>query len=159
MNHLLQQISWQQYLSAASAAAIIYYIAVILSCYRTELETLQQRITGIKSTDELQALQYQTAEETALPPAPVHVSAGYAPQDQIISDTDVLAGKLKACITRAADKPFAPAILIPQLKQILQDHQDSAAERPAISHLIVNECEKTGTALLTEEEVDQWWNV
>jgi len=48
--------------------------------------------------------------------------------------------------------------LIPQLKQILWEYESIAAlDRSAINHLVVNECEKTGTALLTEEEVDQWW--
>ena len=76
-----------------------------------------------------------------------------------ISDTDILGGQLRACIARAADQPFAPASLIAQLKQILKQHTALAPdERPAINHLVVSECEKTGTALLTEEEVDQWWS-
>ncbi|MDN3584391.1 hypothetical protein [Mucilaginibacter flavus] len=129
---------------------------VILRCYRPELQNLQRRISGDKPGEELQALQYQPDEE-AIKAAPVHEREKH-PNQEAITDTDILALKLKACIIKAADKPFAPAILIPQLQKILQENQPIAAsERPAINHVIVNECEKTGTALLTEEEVNQWW--
>lgn len=157
MNHLLHQISWHQYFIAAFAAAIIYYLVVILRYYRPELQNLQRRVSGDKPGEQLQALQYQPVEEelkTApaleLPEQPYHEAS--------ITDADILAGKLKACITKAADKPFAPAILIPQLKLILKEHQHIAtSERPVINQLVVSECEKTGAALLTKEEVDQWW--
>lgn len=157
MNHLLHSISWQQYLSAALVAAIIYYLVVILRCYRPELQNLQRRISGDKNDSQLQALQYQPVKEE-MTVATVPGQGRDPHNEESISENDILAGQLKACIAKAADKPFAPAILIPQLKQILQQNTAfPAPERPAISHLIVNECEKTGTALLTEDEVDQWW--
>ena len=157
MNHLLHQISWHQYLTIAFAATIIYYLVVTLRYYRPELQNLQRRMSGDKAGEQLQALQYQPAEDEAktalvqdLNQQPYHKDA--------VTDSDILAGKLKACIVKAADKPFAPAILVPQLKLILKENRHiTASERPALSRLIVNECEKTGTALLTEEEVDQWW--
>jgi hypothetical protein len=157
MNHLLHQISWHQYLIVALLAAIIYYLVVILRYYRPELQKLQRRVIGDKPGEQVQALQYQPAEAEA-PSAPVPNPGKRPYPEDIISNVDFLVGELKACITRAADKPFAPAVLIPQLKQILLEYQSTAvSERPAINHLIVDECEKTGAALLTEEEVDQWW--
>jgi len=157
MNHLLHQISWHQYLIVAFAAAIIYYLVITLRYYRPELQNLQRRVSGDKTGERLHALQYQPAEEEE-PLAPMQ-SPGERPNHrEIISNVDFLAGELKACIAKAADKPFAPTVLIPQLKHILLGYQSTAmSERPAINHLIVDECEKTGTALLTEEEVDQWW--
>jgi len=157
MNHLLHQISWHQYLIVILVTAIIYYLVITLRYYRPELQNLQRRVSGDKLGEQLQALQYQPAEEEA-PSASVQ-SPGERPyHGEIISNTDFLVGELKACIARAADKPFAPAVLIPQLKLILLEYQSIAvSERPTINHLIVDECEKTGTALLTEEEVDQWW--
>jgi hypothetical protein len=159
MNHLLHQISWHQYLIVAFVAAIIYYLVVTLRYYRPELQSLQRRISGDKPGEQLQALQYQPAAEKVKAP-PAQDLNEQPHHEESITDSDILAGKLKACITKSADKPFAPAILIPQLKQILQEHQYIAAsERPAINHQVVDECEKTGTALLTEEEVDQWWRI
>ncbi|WP_439697000.1 hypothetical protein ACFGVS_00555 [Mucilaginibacter sp. AW1-7] len=157
MNHLLHQISWHQYLVIAFVAAIIYYLFVIFRCYRPELQTLLRRLSGDKPGEELQALQYQPAEE-AINTVPVHGQTEEPYREEAITNTDILKGKLKACIIKVADKPFAPAILIPQLKKTLQEHQDiDASGRPAINRLVVGECERTGTALLTEEEVDQWW--
>jgi len=157
MNHLLHQISWHQYLTIAFAAAIIYYLVVTLRYYRPELQNLQRRMSGDNAGGQLQALQYQPAEEE-VKAAPVQDLNQQPYHEDAVCHSDILAGKLKACIVKAADKPFAPAILMPQLKLILKENQHiTASERPAISRLIVNECEKTGTALLTEEEVDQWW--
>lgn len=157
MNHLLHQISWHQYITVALIGAIIYYLFVILRCYRPELQKLQNRISGGKPGDQLQALQYQPAEEEA-PSAPAQSPDERPYQGEIVSNIDYLTGELKACIANAAGKPFAPAVLIPQLKQILLEYQSiTAPERSAINHMLVNECEKTGTALLTEGEVDQWW--
>lgn len=158
MNHLFHQITWHQYLAAALIVAVIYYTFIILRCYRPELKKIRQRFGGNPGGEALQALQYP-ASETGVPESPLKTSViqeNHAQEN--ISEDDILAGRLKACIAKAADKPFSPATLIPQLKQILQQCSDPAATaRPAINHLIVTECEKTGTALLTEEEVDQWW--
>jgi hypothetical protein len=159
MNHLLRQITWNQYLATALITAVIYYLFIILRCYRPELQKLMQRFSGNLGGEALQVLRYQDFETDAPPvPALQPLSAPENEARESISGTDILTGQLKACISKAADKPFAPEILIPQLKGILQEHQPMAAsERPAINRLIVNECEKTGTALLTEEEADQWW--
>jgi hypothetical protein len=159
MNHLLHQISWHQYLIVAFVAAIIYYLVVALRYYRPELQNLQRRVSGDKPGEQLQALQYQAAEEEKeVKTAPAQDLNEQPYHREAVTDIDIFTGKLKACITKAADKPFSPAILIPQLKIILKENQHiTTSDRPAINQLIVNECEKTGTALLTKEEVDQWW--
>jgi hypothetical protein len=157
MNHLLHQISWHQYLTVVIIAAIIYYLVLILRCYRPELQNLQRRFVGDKSANQLQVLQYQSTGEE-VPAASTQSLNAQAYSEKSICESDVLATQLKASIAKAADKPFAPALLISQLKQILQEHQHiAAAARPDVNRLIVNECKKNGTALLTEEEVDQWW--
>jgi hypothetical protein len=158
MNHLLHQITWHQYLATALIIAIIYYVVLVLRRYQPELEKIRQRFSSKQNGDALQALQYQAPETEIAAPATQAVTILENNPQESINESDILAGKLKVCIAKAADKPFAPAVLTPQLKTILQQHTDFAAtERPSINHLVVNECEKTGTALLTEEEVDQWW--
>lgn len=170
MNHLLQQITWHQYLTAALIATLIYYAVVILRYYRPELQQLKDRFSGNAHDDSLQALRNYSSEadsDTAVPTAPQNDLAARQPyqefpdepaQQLAPTELDIISMKLKAVIERAADQPFSPAILIPQLQHILHEPQTfSDAEKAAISHLIVAECENTGTALLTEEEVDQWW--
>jgi hypothetical protein len=129
--------------------------------YAADIRGLFDRLTGKETTaNELPAaLQYQEPAQEAK--HSLAIVDTYSPYQEIPSDTDHLAGRLRACIAVASEKPFAPAVLIPQIKKILQEHPELAnsKERPAINELVVNECEKTGTALLTEEEVDQWWSV
>lgn len=158
MNHLLHQITWHQYMATALIAAVIYYFVVIFRYYQPELRKIQQRLSGNQNGEVLQALQYQNSETETPPPITQVAAAQENPPQESVTKTDILTGQLKACIAKAADKPFAPATLILQLNGILQQHKDLAiTARPAINHLIVKECEKTGTALLTDDEVDQWW--
>ena len=158
MNHLLHQISWHQYLIAALLGSIIYYLIITLRYYRPELQSLQRRLTGDRQADQLQALQYQPEEAVEAYAEPLPEPASQPDEQEAITDTDMIAGKLKTCIAKAADKPFAPAVLIPQLKTILKEYQHiTATDRATINRLVVTECEKTGTALLTEKEVDQLW--
>ncbi|MGF7076223.1 hypothetical protein [Mucilaginibacter sp. 3215] len=170
MNHLLHPITWHQYLTAALAAVIVYYGVIILRWYQPELQQLKDRFSGKAKEDGLQALHDYNAEadsDTVLAAEGKNdLAARQQYQElpdergaqQLPTPLDLISLKLKAVIERAAEQPFAPALLIPQLQKLLQEPQTfSAAEKAAISHLIVAECENTGTALLTEEEVDQWW--
>ncbi|PWK72922.1 hypothetical protein LX99_04252 [Mucilaginibacter oryzae] len=170
MNQLFHHVTWNQYLTAALIASIIYYLFVFLRCYRPELQKLKERLNSHGAHDDpFQDLNYPEEGETAdivtscsdkssdqpheagTPQANDHHNQEPAP-------SDILGERLKAIIGRAAGKPYAPAVLIPQLKQLLQEpHTFSDAEKAAISHLIVAQCEDTGTGLLTKEEVDQWW--
>jgi hypothetical protein len=159
MNHLFHQFSWHQYLGAALTIAIIYYLAVLLRCYRPELQNVQRRISGEQDDNTLAALQYQGQQDETAPATSDNRTEKPQQEEPQITENDMLAGELRASIAQAADKPFAPAILLPKIRQILQKYNASALDRAMINHLIVNECEKTGTALLTEEEVDQWWSV
>lgn len=162
MDHLLQHISWASYFTCVSIVTFAYYLWIGARFYGGDLRSLVNRLSGRQTAaNELPAaLQYQETEAKC-PASPATVDNKNQQQQEIPSAADHLTGRLKACIAIASEKPFAPAVLIPQIKKILQEHPELAKsnERPAINELIVNECEKTGTALLTEEEVDQWWSV
>lgn len=158
---MLHHITWHQYLNGIALLAIIYYAYIILRYYRPEIQNGISRLQGGKDEGQRAAiLQYQEEEQSPAEHASHQVAAEEYSEEQEISAYDHFAGELKACIAKAADKPFAPAVLIPQLKKILQVPREGIAstDRDNINALIVNECEKTGTALLTEDEVDQWWS-
>ena len=142
---------------------MIYYIVIILRCYRPELQRIIQQLNGKSETGHLpEAPQYQDDAEHTASDAKHAANFSEHPehQQEPLTEYDHLAAELKACIAKAADKPFAPAILLPQIKKILKSRPEINGEinRQAINELIVNECEKTGTALLTEDEVNQWWS-
>jgi hypothetical protein len=159
---MLHQITWHQYLTAILLLAIIYYAVIIFRFYQSEIQRLINKLQGSANSSQLPgALQYEPEEnELAQKTRQPGFFESYHQQPEPITGYDHLSGELKACIARAADKPFAPAILIPQLKKTLQIPCEGIAstDRDAINELIVNECERTGTALLTEDEVDQWWS-
>jgi len=164
MNKLLNSISWTTYLETVAALAIAYYAVIAWKFYRPEIQKLIGRISGRQDNGRYlpEALHYQeeqaphaAAAENGFPTDQQHSSL----QTGNPAQTD-LEHELTECIEAAAEKPFAPAILIPRLKKILNDYPDVAAlpERDSINALIVRECERTGTALLSESEVDLWWS-
>ncbi|GAA4910057.1 hypothetical protein [Mucilaginibacter defluvii] len=162
MNHLLNNISWSIFFTAAALIAIVYYTYVAWKYYRGDIRQLIDRISG-KQNDQHQlpaALRYEEPEEVvAYVPQPVQ-----EPYEQIADKNEgityELGQELSACIEAHSDKPYNPALLIPQLKKILNDYPELAAtpDREKINALVVRECERTGTALLTEGEVDMWWS-
>jgi hypothetical protein len=159
---MLHHITWHQYLAAIIILAILYYLVIILRCYRPELQRIVKQLNGSGENSHLpEALQYQPG--TDKPEGNLEHANSFNQQQEYhqeaLTGYDHLAAELKACIAKAADKPFAPAVLIPQLKKIIKTQTETIGQtdRQAVNELIVNECEKTGTALLTEDEVDQWW--
>ncbi|MEO3404982.1 hypothetical protein AAFN85_13835 [Mucilaginibacter sp. CAU 1740] len=164
MNHLLHQITWHQYLTATFTAAIVYYVFIGWKYYRSEISLIFNLLTGKKDDrNELPAaLQYQGEENQSAEIPSTAIPAFEKQEDEPFQGAArSLANRLTGCIDEAADEPFAPDKLIIKLKKILNDHPDVAAtpEREAINALIVSECEKTGTALLSRIEVDMWWSV
>lgn len=163
MNHLLQHISWITYLTSVLLLLIPYYLFISVRFYGPELHCLFRHLSGQQTTTYglPDAMRYEGPEEVSYPSTGVTTEAGPDNRpDDTIDNTDELIGQLKACIQTSGDKPFAPAVLVPQLKKLLRADPglQHSPYRPAINELIVAECERTGTALLTEDEVDQWWS-
>jgi len=165
MEQLLNNITWKQYISTSIAAMVIYYAFISWKHYRSEIRKVINRVTGkTKNMPELpSAFEYQEAPviqsgETFEPT--VNEPMAYAQQPAFVGTAGDLAWQLRQCIGEATDEPFAPAELIPKLQKILNDYPDVAAtkDREKINALVVSECENTGTALLSESEVDLWWS-
>jgi hypothetical protein len=164
MNKLLNPISWSSYLETITVLAIAYYAYIGWKYYRPEIDKLINRISG--RSNDLQeipdALRYQ-GEKQEEPVAAIAPQASYeqiSNVDEPTAEFEELSQELNRIIESATDKPFAPASLISRLKKILNDFPEVAAttDREKINALIVRECERTGTALLSESEVDMWWS-
>ena len=158
---MLHQISWTSYIEAIIGLLAIYYAYVALKYYADDirgiLNPVGQKPTGTQNLPD--ALQYEEPEPGAGKVNSVTHSNPDNQPDDSIKEADQLIGQIKQCIQTASEKPFAPAVLIPQIKKLFRDNpslQDSP-HRPAINELVVSECERSGTALLNEDEVDRWW--
>lgn len=164
MEHLLNNTTWKQYLYTALAAAVIYYAVIAWRYYRHEIKQLIARLSGKTDAPEERpaVLQYPTekTKPQQVNPAVIFPAEAYSQELPFGGTANDLARQLRQCIDDAVEGPFAPQLLIPTLQKILHDYPDVAAtnDREKINALIVSECENTGTALLSESEVDLWWS-
>lgn len=161
--NLLNHLSWTSYLEAVCLLLVIYYLFIGLRYYADDLRRLvNQSAKNVNSTAAIpDALHYGGPEEVSYPGTQeLRKSNPDNRPDDSLSETDSLIGQVKQVILAASGKPFSPAILLPQIKKLLRANPGlrHSPHRPAINELIVAECERTGTALLTEDEVDQWWS-
>ena len=76
-----------------------------------------------------------------------------------LPEAEMLTTALLASIAESSSQPYEPAATIQKLKTILRRYPrlQNSPRRAAINSLIVAECEKTGIARLSEQDVDQWW--
>ncbi|MBL4674953.1 MAG: hypothetical protein JKY70_01910 [Mucilaginibacter sp.] len=163
MNKLFNHISWSTYLDTCILIAVAYYLFIIWKYYRSDIQKIFNRLSGnTNNVNELPAvLQYQPDKQSEQDKAEVPYQPEEAATDEEFNGpARGLAIDIYACIEQAADEPFAPAILIPKLKIMLNEHPGIAAtpDREKINAFVARECEKTGTALLSESEVDRWWS-
>jgi len=168
MNKLLNPISWSAYLESIAVLAIAYYAFIGWKYYRPQINKIVDRLKGESgdTTQIPQVLQYDARDHAASTVSPEatqpasHEGTEIAAYHEPAGALRDLGQALIAEIGEAGGKPYAPAALIPRLKKILKDYPVVSAshQRDEINALIVRECEKTGTALLSESEVDMWWS-
>ncbi|MFD0765412.1 hypothetical protein ACFQZI_11160 [Mucilaginibacter lutimaris] len=164
MNNLFENISWENYLFFTGTLGIATYALIGWKYYRKEITKIIGRLSGMQadSKDIPAALQYQAPEsaDKAIPDRPTFPEEIIWKPDNFSVEVRELAKRLLSCINEATGKPYDPSALIPRLKYILNDFPEVAAsrEREDINAFIVRECENTGTALLSDSEVDRWWS-
>ncbi len=164
---MLNQLSWTTYFEIVIFLTALYYIFVLFTYYREDARQLLQSQKPTSETHQVpEALRYEQPEKVEKFEQ-IEYPADENPQDDILdklqnedfATAEKFIEQVKVCIKNASGKPYAPAILIPQIKKLFRENPDllNSPQRPSINELIVQECESTGTALLTEDEVDQWW--
>ena len=160
---MLKQISWSDYLTCAAILLICYYLFIGLKYFRSGIPFLGggHNAAGDQVKELPAALLYEKPDPA--PELPERATAEVNEERLIaqsqLQDADELIGSLRSIIGHAAEKPFAPETLIKELKIHIDQNRNfrNSPHRPAINEMIVSECERTGTALFTEEEVNQWW--
>jgi hypothetical protein len=161
MNHLLHSISWHHYLAVVVVAAIIYYLIVILRYYGPEITNFFRngslKAAAKEQSNPFMALQQDTESDDSKQPGIYQYIEGRDVKDL---EAQTLIVGLRAQIAEFSGQPYQPAAVPPRLKAIIRNyrHLKNSLQRAAINELVVAECEKTGIALLTEDEVDQWWS-
>ncbi|MDP9077752.1 MAG: hypothetical protein M3O71_10045 [Bacteroidota bacterium] len=157
---MLNHLSWTSYFEGVITLLIIYYLYIGVRYYAADIKQLLAP-TGKSGpgTKLPEQLVFSDAEhQSAGLPEEVSYEHGRY-QDDDIQDADKLISSVKKRITAASGTAYAPVKLLTELKAVFQEHPSlkNSPHRPAINELVVTECERTGVAELTEEEVDQWW--
>jgi hypothetical protein len=160
---MLNHLSWTSYFEAVILLLVVYYLFIGLRFYPGGLRRLLG--AGHAKNQPGQplpaALVYQEPDGTESGPATPGYPDGDNLPDDSITQADTLMKLVKNRIAaRQSDSPYARAAIIRRIKEIFKEHTwlKDSPHRPAINELVVTECKKTGTALLTEQEVDQWWS-
>ena len=163
MNTLFNNISWLRYAEWLAIAIVIYYIAIGFRCYRTGITNLLRHGSFKPAiTDKANPFLTIATDSEAIPEIE-NTNSIY----QHIEDVDTtsleagtLIAGLRAQIAEFSEQPYQPSAVPPKLRATIRKYQNlrNSPHRVIINRLVVTECEKTGIALLTEEEVDQWWS-
>ena len=164
MRNLLNDISWHIYLETSGTLIIIYYAYISWKYYRFRFEALYRRFTGTAdNTDNLPGvLQYQ--EDQAETGISEITKQGFANEQSLKQESfnegaKVLAETLRAAIEMKSFDAYNLNELRSLITNILKDFPEVGytPDRKRINAFIILLCEKTGVALLSEMEVDQWW--
>jgi hypothetical protein len=159
---MLNQVSWTTFFEIVIFLAAVYYLFVLFRYYAGDLRQMVLPRTDATIDHQIpDVLRFEQPEELhQAHTEPLARARQESLPDESLEETAEIRGQLKQCIQSASGKPFAPAVLIPQIKKLFRDFPELrySPHRPAINELVVQECERTGTALLTEDEVDAWWS-
>lgn len=157
---MLNHYSWTSYFEAVALLLVIYYLFIGIRFYGNDIKKLLKSPDARPSQDEPQ----QIVDEEPAMAQPELINADQYVQDNYpdddIRETDDLIAEAKSLINAAASKAYGPESLITRLRQLFNKYTSlkTSPHRPAINEMIVSECERTGVASLTEDEVDAWWS-
>ena len=160
--NFLNHLSWTNYFETVLLLLVLYYIFIGFRFYGGDIRRLIRfpafRGMSDKHTPDQQVFSDKNVADNTLPEEVSYLFAGHSDND--IREADELIAELKEIIGLAFDKAYAPEALLQQLKAAFLGHTTlkTSPHRPAINELVVTECERTGVAELTEDEVDQWWS-
>jgi len=157
---MLNHLSWTSYFEAVVLLLVIYYVFIGSRFYAADIKQLFVP-AGKNGPDKSlpDQLMFKGDDDAAegLPEEVIYGRDNY-PDD--IQQADELIALIKKRVEAASGKLYAPAVLLSELHAIFREHNSlkTSPHRPAINEQVVTECERTGVAELTEDEVDQWWS-
>jgi hypothetical protein len=159
---MLIHFTWSSYFETAFIALIAYYLFIGLYFYSGEWKRFINSKVLRTNQQEVQTNSVVAEENNIKKPAQGPVGPGevYPEPDNEMLETELLIARIKATIKEAPQGPQNQQKLIAKLRTIFQDfpRMKTSSYRDAINELVAAQCEASGTALLTPEEVDSWWN-
>jgi hypothetical protein len=151
---MLKNISWTDYIVTVSAIFFIYYLYISIRYYSDEIKNFlsgKQKLRPSLNTD-------RAYDSNIEQPRDYPVSFEND-SDESNTGTEQLTERLKSVIADAMDRQLIPQEFKQYLSMVLKEYPSIrySADRSCINELIVSECKKYGTAILSEDEVELLW--
>ena len=160
---MLRGISWNNYIVVVVSLSIVWYLFIGLRYYFDDIKDL---ITGKRKLQFRSLLgkpilktnyDFNSQNENEILNTPVQ----YETVDPVFNDVENLTASLKEAITDAIQKKLSKKHFKAHLQSILQTSPllANSSFRPSLNELIISECEKQESFLLTLQEVDALWDL
>ena len=156
---MFTNLSWANYLVVITLLLAIYYTLIGIRFYSRELQHLWSRfrkpalkfasdknISGSEFLD-MQLEQY-SFENT--PEQPI---------TNPLQEVEQLSSLFQEALTQATSELFSKEAFIQLLRPVLKLHPslNEAPIKSTVQDLIISECEKNGTIVLSKEEINELW--
>jgi len=159
---MLTGISWNNYIVVVVLLSISWYLYVGLRYY---FDDIKEFVTGKRK------LQFRGLERKLIPKSDydfdyqksdeiLNVPVEFETVNPVFNEVEDLTARLKNAITDAAQKKLVKSEFEDRLRFILKEYPSlrDSPFRPSLNELIVSECERQESVLLTLEEVEALWN-
>lgn len=149
---MLNNISWQDYLSIMGAATILYYIIIGITYFRGDLKKALKRKRGTSR----EMFIYEDTGDTG----PVSMAMDNHQPIETGNEIDLIEDLAERLGNTLSGKAKPNRLELQEyIGQLLKDYPTLKASglRESISELVVSECEKNGIGSLSKSEVDQLW--
>ena len=160
---MITNVSWTDYLIATLLSLLIYYLFIGFRYYSSEFKSLAANRNQLLST--AFGNKFKNYEKTSVHPSnePVGQNPGAVSFAGTTEDTAVeiehLILKLKGIIENASLQNTGKKKLKENLGSILYEYPEikNSPFQSAINELIVSECRRHGSIILSEDEVVMMW--
>lgn len=159
---MLSGISWDNYIVVVVSLSIVWYLFMGLYYY---FDAIKDLVSGKRK------LQFRSLVENPISKTNydfniqkedeiLNAAVEFETVDPVFNEVEDLTASLKEAITSAIQKKLSKKHFKAHLQSILQTSTLLANSpfRPSLNELIISECEKQESFLLTLQEVDALWN-
>lgn len=155
---MLNDISWTDYIMAVGITLVIYYLFIGVKYYAGEIKDLLSGKRKFKLKPALPAAHEKQYDQNIESEQPGITGFENSKDDEFI-ELEHLIGRLKTVIEDASHREMVPQEFKQYLTMILKEYpsiKDSPL-RSSVNEMIISECQKYGTVMLNEDEVDSLW--
>lgn len=155
---MLNNISWTDYIMAVGIALVIYYLFIGLKYYSEDIKDLLSGKRRFKLKP-APSVAHNRQHEQDVKSGPEEFTGYENSRDDEFMELEHLIGRLKTIIEDASRRKMVPQEFKQYLTMILKEYpsiKDSPL-RSSVNEMIISECQKYGTVILNEEEMDSLW--